>query len=103
MFHLLDAVINEEQLLDFALSHICEKDSDEVHQVADAILTCYIVNDFNKQKKSFTEDDILDKINEHMADYVLTKLSKQGLVDVSFENSEIKYVITEEGRKKING
>ena len=43
--------INEEQFLDFALSHIAEKDSDDVHPIADQIVTLYIINQWYKEGK----------------------------------------------------
>ena len=103
MCDILDAVVNEEQMLDFALSHICERDTDTVHEVADAILTCYIVHDYRKQNLSFNEDDITSKIKELIADYTLSKLAREELVDVVVdEDGQIVYKLTEKGRNKIN-
>lgn len=103
MFDLLSAVANEEKLLDFALSHICERNSDEVHEVADAILTCYIVNDFKKKNQSFTEEDITSKIKELIADYTMTDLVKKGLVDVDIDSDgQMTFSLTEAGRTKIH-
>ena len=102
MFELLHAVTNEEKLLDFVLSHICERNSDEVHEVADAILTCYIVNDFRKKKQSFTAEDITNKIKELIADYTLTRLAKQGLVDVTVDdNNQVIFSLTKAGKERI--
>lgn len=103
MFDLLSSVTNEEKMLDFVLSHICERESSQIHEVADAILTCYIVNEFRKQNKSFTEDDVTNKTKEYIADYLLANLVKKDLLSVSIdEDSDIVYQITEKGRNKIN-
>jgi hypothetical protein len=98
-------VINDEQMLDFALSHISEKDSDDVHPIADQIVVVYIMKLWNKEgKKIFTEQEVRDKYGELVTDHVVTKLAKKGLVDVRFdeENGEALYSITKEGRNKIN-
>lgn len=100
----LDKVVNDEQLLDFALSHIAEKDTDEVHQVANEIVCIYIINQFAKEgKDEFTEEDIQERYSQLVLDKVLVGLVDKGLVDVDFSGNEPIYQVTELGRKKIDG
>lgn len=97
--------INDEQMLDFALSHISEKNSDDVHSVADQIVTIYIINDWRKKgKKTFNEEEVRDRYAELVTDHVVTNLTKKGLVDVRFdeESGEALYSVTKEGKDRIN-
>ena len=100
----ISEVVNDEQLLDFALSHIAEKDTYDVHPTAELIVITYIVSNFSKENKTnFTESDVQEKYSELVADYVVTKLANAGLVDVGFDdNGETLYSLTPEGRNKIN-
>jgi hypothetical protein len=98
----LKEVINDEQLLDFALSHICEKDTEEVHPVAEQIVILYIIN--NTKGEEFTDEYISEKYRELIADYVLCKMEKNGLIDMGIDESgEFVYSLSEKGRDKING
>lgn len=99
----LDSLINDEQLLDFALSHICEKNTNEVHEVAEKIVTLYIINRWEKEGKTeFTEEEVCDKFSELVADYVLGSLVRKGLVDVDFDDKgELWYNVTDLGQRKI--
>ena len=98
----LSSIINDEQLLDFALSHICEKNSDEVHEVAEQIVMVYIIN-HHFANQDFTEEDVHEKYSELICSYVLTNLVKKDMLCAEVkEDGEIVYNITEEGRKRIN-
>jgi hypothetical protein len=99
----LSTIVNDEQLLEFALSHVCEKDSDDVHPVADQIIVTYIINQFEREgKESFDINDIVTKQQELMADYILTKLSNDGLVDINIdEDGQITYQLSKTGKDKV--
>lgn len=101
----LDKIINDEQLLDFALSHVCEKNSDEVHPVAERIVLLYIVNEFQSQgKEEFSDEEIQDRYTEMIASHVLAKLGREGLLDVDFdEQGETVYRLTQKGKDKVYG
>lgn len=98
----LGKVVNDEQLLDFALSHICEKNSDEVHDVADKIVILYIINELKEQKKDWHDESLVSqRYGELIADYILAKLSREGLVNVDFENGNMICELTPKGRSKL--
>jgi len=97
--------INNEQFLDFALSHIAERNTDEIHPVADQIVVLYILNDWNnKGKERFTENEVQERYSELLADYVVTKLVNKDLVSVRFdeETGESLYSLTNKGKDQIN-
>lgn len=94
----LDAVANDEQLLDFALSHICERDSDDVHPIATAILVRYVAN--NMKQESWTQEDIHEECSTLIADYVIAKLVRNNIVDYSIDKDDnVVYSLTEQGKK----
>lgn len=96
----LYSVVNDEQLLEFALSHICEKDSNDVHPVATAILIRYAAN--NMDTDSWTEADIERKCSELIADYTLVKLVQKDLLEYEIkEDGNIMYKITDKGKQRI--
>jgi hypothetical protein len=100
----LDKVINEEQLLDFALSHIAERESYEVHPVADQIVLTYVINKLVAEgKESFTEEDVQEQYSVLVLDKVLEGLVNKGLVDVAFDEKEPTFQLTPKGKDKING
>jgi hypothetical protein len=99
----ISEVINDEQLLDFALSHIIERDENEVHYIAEEILLIYIINLLYKDgKDKFNEQDLIDKRSELISSYLLTSLTKKGLTEAFFdEHGEIYYGLTNKGKEKI--
>jgi hypothetical protein len=100
----LDVIVNDERLLDFALSHVAEKDSGDVHPVAEEIITIYIINEFAKEgRESFTEEEIQERYAQLILDKVLVGLVESGLVDVDFSGDEPAYQVTQKGRIKIDG
>lgn len=101
----LTAVVNDEQLLEFAMSHICSVNSDEVHPVAEQIALRYILNGWAKVGKiEFTEEEVAEEYQSLIVDYVLTSLALKGLVDTSFnDDGELLYSLSEAGKHKVEG
>jgi hypothetical protein len=96
----LDSVVNDEQLLDFALSHICERDSDDVHSVANSILVRYAANSMDAA--GWSEEELNQRCSELIAEHVISDLMKKDLVDYRIrEDGEIVYEVTQKGKKKI--
>lgn len=96
----LNKVVNDEQVFDFAIEHVCEKDTDDIHSVAHFIVTLYIIGQFEKQGKlEFSEEDIAAEYSKLIADRVLVNLSKKGLVDVDFNDGEVTYYLTQKGKE----
>jgi L-arabinose isomerase len=92
--------ITDEQLLDFALMHVAYCNSDEKpHVVAEKIVTVYAINELLEKQDSFTEEEVNEKYRELIADYILTNMVHSGLLEVDISDKEIKYVLSEEGKK----
>ena len=101
----LSEVVNDEQLLDFAMSHVCERNMDEIHPVAEQIVLRYILNEWAEAGKiQFSEDEVTKKYQEMIADYVLESLTKKGFVDTTFDdNGEILFSLSEVGKQRVQG
>jgi hypothetical protein len=99
----LSMLVNDEQLIDFVLDHIAERNSDEVHPTAEHIMMWYIIKQFQLEKReSFDESDVQQKYSELLADKVLFNLNQKGLVDVDFdEKGEIIYKLSNIGKEKV--
>ena len=96
----LDSVVNDEQLLDFALSHICERDSEEVHPVATSLLVRYAANSMNAE--GWTEEQLNQRCSELIAEHVIGDLVKKDLVDYRIgDDGVIVYEVTPKGKDKI--
>ena len=94
-------VINDEQLLDFALSYVADKNSyDEAHPVAEQIIIIHIMNECNE--KNCDEEYIQKRYRELITDHIPTGLASKGFVDVGFENGNIVYKINEDFKRKLN-
>ena len=96
----LTSTVTDEQLLDFVLS-VAAEDIENVPFVAERIIIVYAINELGHNGKGFTEDDIVQKYKELIADYILTNLTKKGLLEVDFSDDELMYRLTEEGRKYV--
>jgi hypothetical protein len=96
----LDSVLNDEQLLDFALSHICERDSHDVHPAASAILVRYAANSMGRE--AWSEEQLNQRCSELIAEHIVGDLVKKDLVDYRIkEDGEIVYSVTPKGKEKI--
>ena len=94
--------ITDEQLLDFALSNIAYCNSDEKpHKVAEKITTVYVINSLLETQDSFTEEEVEEKYRELLADYILTNMVHDGLLEVDMSDEETKYVLSKEGKKYV--
>lgn len=96
----LSTIINDEQLLNLALENVARNPNNET---AMNIVLWYIINDFGKNKQSFTQEDIELKYRELVASYVCEEMVKKDLIDVNFdENGNVIYQITQKGRNLVN-
>jgi len=96
----LESVVNDEQLLDFVLSHICERNSEDVHPVATSILVRYAANSFGEA--GWTEEQISQRCSELIAEHVVGDLVKKELVDCHInDDGTIVYQVTPKGKEKI--
>lgn len=95
------ATVTEEQLLDFCLYHAANTNSDEQHWVAQRIIATYAVNELGKDGKIFTEEEVYDRCAELITDYALTTLVNKGMLDIDMSGPEIKYTLSEEGKKHV--
>ena len=96
----LESVVNDEQLLDFVLTHICERNSEEVHPVATSILVRYAAN--SMERGAWAEEQLNQRCSELIAEHVISDLVKSNLIDYNIrEDGEIVYEITPKGKEKI--
>lgn len=97
-FNLSDA-INDEELLDFALSYVAERNSDDdTHPISNRIIVAYIVKQFEKEgKDQFTEEEVHEKYSTMLMDYILNNLVKKDFLDVNFEeDGNVTYTVPED-------
>lgn len=100
-------VSNDEEIMQLALNAIANSPTDEeTPKAAFDIAIWYVLNEFAAQEKEcFTEDDVKQRIDELLVDYVMERLYKKGLVDISMnESGETLYELSEKGQglKNIN-
>lgn len=86
-------VINDEQLLNFALSYLAERnDEDEVHPLANDIVIYYIVKQFQKDgKHNFTSDDVHEQFQILLADHIINNLVSKNYLNVSIDENGKEY------------
>lgn len=97
-FNLSDA-INDEELLDFALSYVAERNSDDdTHPISNRIIVAYIVKQFEKEgKDQFTEEEVHEEYSKMLTDYILNNLVKKDFLDVNFEeDGNVTYTVPED-------
>ena len=97
-------VINDEQLLNLALNHVCERDEDKIDPVAEQICIFYAMKQL-KDEQSYepTDEEIHKRYSDMVVEKLIEQLTDKGLVEVDFGHDEIGYQITEEGRDKLRG
>ena len=85
--------INDEQLLDFALSH-------SRNIIADKIIVNYCIKELLLDKGNFTEEEV----NERYCDLIMEHMKKdfvdRGMLEYDMEDG--KYRLTDLGRKSIS-
>jgi len=93
-------MINQEQMLDFALTYLNGlPDNQDPHEVADQIVTLYIINEFQRDgKETFNAEDITQRFRELLTDHAITTLSNKGLVDVDVSGEHTMLKITPKGQ-----
>lgn len=104
-FELSDAV-NDEELLDFALSYVAERNSDDyTHPISNRIIVAYVVKQFEKNgKDEFTTEEVQEEYSKLLMDYILGNLVKKDLLDVDIEDDgEIVYTVPEDIKRIIKG
>ena len=95
--------VTEEQLLDFFLDYVANSNSDETtHIVPEKIICNYAINEVGKDQETFTEEDVLERYKELITSHILTKMVKDGLVEVDLSKEDPKYILSEEGKKHVN-
>ena len=98
---LIQEFINNEQLLDFALSHLIEKTEQTSHPIAEKILCLYVIDQFGQQGRNFTEQDVQEECNKILASYCLTSLAKKGLIEADLTKENVTYQLTELGKEVV--
>lgn len=85
----INKVVNDEQLLDFALHYLSYKDSDDdTHSVAYDIVVAYIIHEFNIVDAT----QVKQKMQEMIVDHACAALVSKGLISANFnEDGEIVY------------
>jgi hypothetical protein len=103
MINFSDA-INQEEVLDFALTHICSVESWQAHPIAERIVMWYILNEFTARYKDIDDlEAIHERYSELMADHLIMKLSKDGYVDADInDNGDIVYTVTQKAKDQVN-
>ena len=92
MLNLTDG-INDEQLLDFALSH-------SIHPVADQIIVNYCMKELLLDKEEFTEDEVNERYCSLVIEHMKKDFVDRGMLDYDMEDG--KYKLTDLGRKSIS-
>ena len=98
----LNALINEEQMLYLGLHvmHTVKDESDPVRDISDAIVVgCVIDQFFAEGRESFTEEETQEKVSTLLADFILTKMVRDGTLKADFrDDGEIVYTLDEKGK-----
>lgn len=93
----LNEVLNEQELLFLCLS---SRDSDDsfLNDLCDRVIVAHCVNLLGKEE--FTEEDVAQKMNEVILDFVLESMVLKGDIEESIDNPG-NFSITEQGRQVI--
>jgi len=95
-------LVNKEQLLHFALSHIEEKEYENADIVSKSIVIWYIYEEFEEQSIPITDNNVAKRFQELLLSHTLDKLNSMDLVDaVIDEDGEVKYRITNKGKEML--
>lgn len=100
----IENVLNDEQLKYVACDAIVKNEIDSaVEKYATGILVWYVIKKHFSHTQGFTEEDIVQKIDELVLDHQLMLMEQEGLIEslIPEEGKDINYRITEEGRKRI--
>lgn len=98
----IEGLVNIEQLLQVAL--FCSSklpESEPIREISDKVIIGYIIGEFDRTGKAeFSEEDISDEYGKIMADFTLTNMVKDGLLDVVLEdNGSFSYGLTDKGNR----
>lgn len=83
-------LINEEQLLDICLT-LASLNDESFDGPAGMIITAYAARELSSNSKNFTEEQLIEKVNELIVNKTLENLAKIGEVEVDFSGEEILY------------
>ena len=82
---IMKTVLNDEQLLDFALHYLSDKNSDDYHHpVAHEIVVSYIMDEFNLKDIEFDDYMIRECAGELLLDHALHGLVAKGYLEPQF-------------------
>lgn len=97
-------VITDEQLLNLALTHICERDEDKIDPVAERICIFYALKQLNEEQNyDPTDEELHRRYSEMVVEKIIEQLSKKGMVEVDYGYDDVSYSITDEGKEKLRG
>jgi len=102
--NLLDC-ITDQQILNLALTHICEREEDKCDPVAEKIVAFYAMKELLDECEEETlvseipEEAIKQRYSEMIVNKIIERLTNEGYVKVEFDNGLVGYEITGKGKE----
>lgn len=95
--------INDQQLLDLCLELQSLREFD-MEGLSGELITLHCMNEYYNETKSldFTNEDLVDKISNLASEYELSRLVKEGYLDVVFDEQGVSYTATNKAREEAN-
>lgn len=90
--NLLALALEFQKLLDYPImGDLDGREQSDGEITSEYIIISYAIEQLSQKGKSFTDSDVAEKANEIVISYILNQLVQSGLVEVEFDNGEIRY------------
>ena len=97
-------VVNDEQLLNLALSHVCEREEDKIDPVAERICVFYALKQLREEQDyEPIDEEVRKRYSEMVVEKLIEQLTEKGMVEVDFGQEDVGYLITDTGKDRLNG
>lgn len=96
MMGFLKDKITDEQILNIALELQALQEYDMEGDSGMAVVM-YCIQTLTNRQGIFTEEELNSELKSIITDHLLTTMVDEGLIDVEFNEGELKYVATKKG------
>lgn len=96
MNRVLEALVNEEQLLHMSLyvaaSFQNKDEKNEIKEIADNVIFSHLIIKKEGKEEVFTEESLQEEYHLILTDWILTDMVKNGIIDAQLDDDgEFKY------------
>lgn len=88
--------VTDEQILNIALELQALQEYD-IEGDSGRVIVMYCIQTLTNKQKIFTEEELNAEIKSIITDHLLTKMVDEGLIDVDYNEGELKYTATKKG------